>query len=157
LPDRAAKRARKIVLRAPLGLQWVIASVAVGIVIVVVGAIFLVRAGGPPGAPYEDVGPVDAVGDARFDEARGVLYVGALGRVRAFDVDPADVPVYCEASRQLESPSGRVWSPTGRALDGGPSLREHPTVVVDGVLYLDPTSRAESAPPEDRDPVRACF
>lgn len=157
LPERAAKRARKIVLRSPLGLQWVIASVVAGVVIVVAAAIFLTQAGGPPGGPYVEVGPVDAVGDARFDGDRDLLYVGAVGKVRAFAVDPDDVPVYCAESRQLESPGGRVWSPTGRALDGGVSLREHPTVVVDGVVYVDPTRSAEVESPEDSDPVRACF
>lgn len=156
LPERAARRARKIVLRAPLGLQWVIGAVVVGVVVVVVGVVFLTSAGGPPGEPYVEVGPVDALGPARFDEDRGVLFLTAAGPVRAFIVPGEPVPAWCPRSGHLESPDGRVWSPTGRALDGGGSLAEHPTIVVDGVLYLDQTRRRPAPVPEDRDPEPAC-
>jgi len=41
LPKQAASRARKIILRAPMGAGWIIASVALGVLIFVAGAIFL--------------------------------------------------------------------------------------------------------------------
>lgn len=156
LPERAARRARKIVLRAPLGLQWVVGAVVVGVIVVVVGVLFLTSAGGPPGEPYVEVGPVDALRPARFDRERGVLFLATSGPVRAFVVPGDEPPVWCEDSGRLESAEGRVWSPTGRALDGGDSLAEHPTVVVDGVVYLDQTRRLPAPQPEDRDVEPAC-
>jgi hypothetical protein len=143
LPERAAKRARKIVLRAPMGLQWVIAAVLAGVVVLVAGALLLTR-GGAPGDPFVAVGPVTEVaGQVAYDDRLEVLFVGLGGRVRAFDA-PADI-AYCEASRRLESPDGEVWSLTGRGTAGAPSLPEHPTLTADGVLYVDPT--ATTTPP----------
>lgn len=156
LPERAAKRARKIVLRAPLGLQWVIGAVVVGIIVVAVGVFYLTTLGSPPGEPYVEIGPVDALRPARFDEERSVLFLAASGPVRAFIVPEGTRPVWCVQSGRLESTSGRVWSPTGRALDGGDSLAEHPTLVVDGVVYLDPTRRLDPPAPEDRGVTPAC-
>lgn len=156
LPERAAKRARKIVLRAPLGLQWVLGAVAAGIVLVVVGIVFLTRADEAPGPPFEAIGPHAAVGDARYLEDDGVLLVGAAGRVRAFIVEGDQVPVWCEPSGRLESADGRVWAPTGRALDGAASLDQRPVVVVDGTVYLDPTTVIRGPEPRDEDPTPAC-
>ena len=61
LPERASKRARKIVLRAPLGLQWIVAAVVFGLLVLVAGVVWL-NAGGPPGAPFVAAGPVSAGG-----------------------------------------------------------------------------------------------
>ena len=40
VPPKAAKRARKVVLRAPMGLAWVIAPLVVGVVLVAVAVVF---------------------------------------------------------------------------------------------------------------------
>ncbi len=138
LPERAAQRARKIVLRAPLGMQWIVASLVAGVIVVVAGVLLLTRGGGAPAPPFVAVGPVAAVaGQVVYDHDLDLLLVGLGGRVRAFDA-PADV-TYCEASRRLESPDGEVWSLTGRGTGGTASLAEHPTVTSDGVLYVDPS------------------
>ncbi len=158
LPAKAARRARKIVLRAPLGLQWVLAALAAGVILLLVGLVFVAGAGRPPDAPYVAVGPVEAIGDARYDDERRVLFVAAAGRIRAFPIpDPDDVPVYCTASGRLESAAGRVWRLTGRAIDGGRSLDQHPTMVVRGVVYLDPSTRLPGPPPHDTDAEPTCF
>jgi hypothetical protein len=137
LPERAAKRARKIVLRAPLGAQWIVASLVAGVVVVVAGVLLLTR-GGAPGEPYVAVGAVeDVAGRVVFDDQLELLLVGLGGRIRAFQA-PADV-TYCDATRRLESPDGEVWSLTGRGTAGTASFAEHPTVTADGVLYVDPT------------------
>jgi hypothetical protein len=150
LPERAAKRARKIVLRAPLGMQWIVASVVAGIVVVVAGVLLLTR-GGAPGPPFVAVGPVDEVaGQVVFDDELELLLVGLGGRVRAFDA-PEGV-AYCEDSRRLESADGEVWSLTGRGTGGTGSFPEHPTVTADGVLYVDP-SVATSPPTPSADTV----
>jgi hypothetical protein len=150
LPERASKRARKIILRAPLGLQWVIASVVAGIVLVAAGVLFLQRGASPPGPPWVEVGPVAIVGASTYDPTHDVLLVGATGRIRAF-ADAGDVS-WCAASNRLESADGRVWSLTGRGLGGTRSLAEHPTLVVNDVVHLDPT-RTLPGPDPSPDPV----
>lgn len=158
LPERAASRARKIVLRAPLGRAWIIAAVAAGVVIAGVAVAFFVTSADPtPAEPFVAVGAVETVAPARYDQQRDVLYVGAAGRVRTFAVGEEPRPVWCAASGRIESVAGRVFSPTGRALDGGPSLDQHPTVVVDGTVYVDFTRTESGAPPRDTDAKPACF
>lgn len=144
LPPRAAKRARKIVLRAPLGLQWVVGSLIVGALVVGAGVLWL-TADDAPGDPWIALGPAAEVGAASREDDLDLLLVGN-GRVRAFAEAGEQGLAFCPASRRIESPDGGVWSLTGRGLGGQPSLREHPTLVRDGVLYVDPT-RLSSAPP----------
>lgn len=153
LPERAAKRARKIVLRAPLGLQWVIASVVAGVVVLVAGVLFLLRSGDPPPPPWQDFGAVEQVGTAREVPEFDLLLVGAGGRVRAFA--QAQGIEYCPASNRLESDAG-VWALTGRGLGGLESLDEHPTLVQDGRVYVDPTRLVPGPPPSDEVVAPAC-
>ena len=149
LPERASKRARKIVLRAPMGLHWVIASIVAGLVVVVAGVLFLQRSGDPPPAPWTPVGEVEALDASQpLDDLDAVL-VAAGGRVRAF-AGAADV-AYCPASNRLED-GAQVWNLTGRGLGGTPSLAEHPTVVHDGTVYVDPT-RTVAGPAPSTDPA----
>jgi hypothetical protein len=138
LPERASKRARKIVLRAPLGLQWVIASVVAGLVVLVAGVLFLQRGQQPPPAPWVDAGPVERIDPARADDELGVLLIAAGGQVRAFV--GADAVGYCPASNRLEATDGRVWSLTGRGFADTPSLAGHPTQLRSGRVYVDPTT-----------------
>jgi len=147
LPERASKRARKIVLRSPLGLQWVVASLFAGVVVVVAGVLFLQRSGAPPTEPWVPTTGVGELGSAYQVDHLDVLLVPGAGRVRAFaaDVDIA----YCEASNRLESADGEVWSLTGRGLGGVPSLDEHPTRIHDGTVYVDPTVRAQGPDASD--------
>lgn len=137
LPERASKRARKIVLRAPLGLQWPIAAVVAGLAVVFAGVVFLRGSDAPPPEPWIAVGEVEDIDAAQALTDLDVLLVGAGGRLRAFA--DADGVGYCEPSNRLESPDGRVWNLTGRGLGGTPSLAEHPSVIRGGRAYLDPT------------------
>lgn len=150
LPARAAQRARKIVLRAPLGAQWIVGAVVAGLVVVIAGVWFLVTSSDPPPEPWVGVGEVAEVGDAAHDPELAALLVGAGGRIRAF-AEATDVS-YCEASNRLEAPDGRIWSLTGRGLGGTASLEEHPTLVQDGVLYVDPT-RTHTGPSPSEEPA----
>jgi hypothetical protein len=154
LPERAAKRARKIVLRAPLGLQWVIASLVAGLVVVVAGVLFLQRGAEPPPAPWVEVGAVEDLHPARFDPDLEVLLVTGGGRVRAF-VDAGEV-AYCAASNRLEAGDGRVWSLTGRGFADVPSLEEHPTQLHDGQVYLDPTVSVPGPAPTTDEVAPGC-
>lgn len=149
LPPRASKRARKIVLRAPLGLQWVVASLLAGVVLVGAGWLLLRSSAEPLPPPWVAVAPVEEVGDARFDADLDALIVGTSGRIRAF-VGASGID-YCPVSNRLESPDG-VWSLTGRGLGGAASLDEHPTFVRDDLLYVDP-SRTLAGPPAAPDAV----
>jgi len=138
LPDRAARRARKIVLRAPLGLQWVVASLVAGLVVLVAGLLLLGRASAPPGPPWTLLGAVETLAPSAVDEGSGLLVVHVGGRVRAFSA-PEGV-VYCAASNRLEHPDGRVWALTGRGTGGRASLAPVPTLTVAGTAYVDATS-----------------
>ena len=145
LPERAARRARKIVLRAPLGLQWVLGAVAAGAAVLVAGAVLLSGGDRPPGPPWVAVGPVAAMPDAAPDAATDLLLVTVGGRLRAFEAPPGTA--YCAATNRLEHPDGRVWAVTGRGLGGTPSLASAPTLGVAGVGYVDPTVRLPGPEP----------
>jgi hypothetical protein len=136
LAPRAAKRARKIVLRERMGLGWPLAAVLAGVVIAVVAAVFFLRTG-PPGPPFVAViSIIDiAPGTAELG-GEDVLVVRAAGRVRAFRAP--GVPVWwCGRNRRLES-AGSVWTIDGALTGGeGESLRPLETAVHDGRVYVD--------------------
>ncbi|MFA9429731.1 hypothetical protein [Egicoccus sp. AB-alg2] len=153
LPERASKRARKIVLRAPLGLQWVVASVLAGLVVVAAGVLFLQRSGEPPPAPWTPVGEIDELAASQpLDDLDAVL-VAAGGRIRVF-ADAAGV-AYCEPSNRLED-GARVWNLTGRGLGGAASLAEYPTIVHDGTVYVDATRTVAGPAPSSDAAEPAC-
>lgn len=145
LPARAARRARKIVLRAPLGLQWVVGAVAAGAVLVVAGLLLLGRGDAPPGPPWRSLGPIEALPTAAPDPSSGLLVVTVGGRLRALEAPPGTT--YCPDTNRLEHPDGRVWAVTGRGYAGTSSLATAPTLSVAGDGYLDPTVRVPGAEP----------
>jgi len=147
LPERASKRARKIVLRAPLGAQWIVASLVAGGVVLIAGVWFLLSAGAAPEEPWVAVAEVEDVGRALALPDRDVLLVAGAGRIRAF-ADAGEV-AFCADSNRLEAPDGRVWSLTGRGFAGATSLSEHPTMLHEGSVYLDPTTSLPGPEPSD--------
>lgn len=162
LPERASRRARKIVLRAPMGIQWVVGSLVVGVVVVVAG--WLALRDTTPGPPYELV-PAELVTPTRggvqlweptgTDESAIVVTVG--NRTRVFAWEGGDLPAVCLESGLVEGNDGRVWRPTGRGLDGTESLAEHPLVVTDGgVLHADPTTTITPLPSDPEPVERGC-
>lgn len=150
LPERASKRARKIVLRAPLGAQWVVAALVAGVVVVVAGVVFLLQGSDAPGEPWIAAGEVATIGRASPGSDGSVLLVPGAGRVRAFAT--TQELAYCEATNRIESPQGEVWTLTGRGLGGASSLQEHPTQLHEGIVYLDPT-RTLPGPEASPEPV----
>jgi hypothetical protein len=152
LPPRAARRARKIVLRERMGLHWPLAALAACVLLVVVGLVYLLRSG-PPGAPFLSLGPVegltadDGTTVVPSDVYRAFLVVTAGGRVRVFAAPAADV-TYCEDTRALEGDGGQVWTPDGILVGGqGESLTPLASTVHRGQLYADPTAGTDL--PED--------
>ncbi len=160
LPERASKRARKIILRAPMGIQWVIGSLAVGVVVVIAGW-FALRDQAPT-EPYVEVpaGLVEAAdGVALWDHGASsteALVVTAGNRSRVFAWGDGDVPVLCDESGLLEATDGRAWRLTGRGLGGTPSLVEHPVIIHDGVLYADPMTTLDPLVPDPDPADTAC-
>lgn len=151
LPQRASQRARKIVLRAPLGLQWVVASLLAGVVVVVAGLLFLRTGSAPPGAPYAPVAALTELPELLVtsigDQEVAILSAGGRTRVFAAGEDAAELR-YCTDENRLVA-GDTVWLPTGRGLAGAPSLDEHPSVVHDGMLYVDPSRSVPGPPPSD--------
>ena len=160
LPERASKRARKIILRAPLGLQWIVGALLAGMVVLIAGAVFLQRSDDPPPEPWTmtaSVSELEAAEVVELPSPEGtteVLIVTAGGRIRAF----ADPPLlqYCTTSNLLEAPDGRSWNLTGRGLGGVASLPQHPTLVQDGRLYVDPSSVTAGPEPLSRTAANSC-
>lgn len=154
LPSRAAARARKIVLRAPLGRAWIVASLVAGVVVAAAGLVFLATASAPPGPPWVALGALEDLPDASRPTGSDVLVVTTGGRVRAF-VAPPEVDL-CPASGRLEAPDGRVWALTGRGAAGTPSLATRPTLVHRGTVHLDPTTLVEGPTPSAEPLEPAC-
>lgn len=156
LPERAARRARKIILRAPLGLQWIIAALVAGVVVAVAGTVFLVRSGGPPTEPWVVVDRLEALDPSRVHQPLDVLVVTAAGRPRAFPDATARGLSYCPETHRVESAGGGTWTLTGRGLEGRPSLAQLPTRVHSGTVYVDPTTTLEPPPPSDEPAGPGC-
>jgi hypothetical protein len=154
LPERAARRARKIVLRAPLGLQWVVASLVAGAVLLAAGVLLLGRGTEGPQAPWVTLGPVARLEASAVDPSTGLLVVTVGGRLRAFDAP--DGVAYCAPSNRLEHPDGRVWALTGRGYAGTTSLVPVPTVTVAGEAFLDPTVRGAALDAFEEAAVPGC-
>ena len=154
LPERASKRARKIVLRAPLGAQWIVASLVAGVAVVVAGVLFLQQSSGTPSAPWTPAAEVAELDRATPGADGTVLLVVGASRVRAF-VDAASLE-YCEPTNRLESADGRVWTLTGRGLGGATSLDEHPTTIHGGTVYVDPTRRLPGPAASDEPAEPGC-
>jgi hypothetical protein len=163
LPERAGRRARKIVLREQMGLGWPIASLLAGLVLLATGVVYVLTRVGAPDPPYADVGALEDL-DARGAATVALpgadvdaLAVRAGGGLRVFAA-PGDDVVYCAESRRLESAAGAVWSVTGR-LHGGPgrSLQPLPVEVHDGRVYVDATAELPRPAEDDRGEQPACW
>lgn len=156
LPPRAARRARKIVLRERMGLQWPIAAAVAAVVVALGGGVFLLRGAGPPGEPFVPVTRLTALAPGATEAAAAdgteVLLVRAAGGVHAFVAPDGVGPRFCESSGRLEA-DGRVWTLEGRLVGGDTdagSLARVPVTVFDGAVFVDPT-----APKPAPEPSRA--
>jgi hypothetical protein len=156
LPEQAAHRARKIILRERMGLGWPVAAALASLCVAAAGAFFLLRGASPPGEPFTRAGGLEQVppgGETVIDISRythGVL-VTRVGGLAAFAAPAAD-SAYCPASGYLEASSGSVWSLGGRLLAGpGSSLQPVAVRVAEGQLYLS-TEPGPAPPPTSSGP-----
>jgi len=160
LPERAARRARKIVLREQMGLGWPLAAVAAALLVAGVGVTFLARSG-PPDDPLRAAGPLAevAAGTAGVVAVEGggeVLVVRAGGRVRTF-APPDGTVRWCEDSSRLEAADGRVWTLDGILVGGdGGGLRAVPSSVYGDTVYADVTSPGRDLPADPGGETPAC-
>lgn len=161
LPPRAAKRARKIILREPMGLQWAIAAVIAGVLVLAAGAVLFGLRSGPPSTPFVAAGEISRV-DPRgvatlpLDDGRDVLVLRGAGGVAVF-ADPTGTVRWCAERSRLIAPTGAVWEPDGRLVGGGGrSLARLPAQVHDGVLYVDASAAGMRQEPLDRDEAATC-
>jgi hypothetical protein len=157
LPPKAAKRARKIILREPMGLQWAIAAVIAGMLVLAAGGVLLLLRSGPPAAPFAAVGEIAQIdprgaGTLAADGGRAVLVLRGAGGVAVFD-DPGTPLRWCAPRSRLIADTGAVWQADGRLVGGtGRSLARVPAQVHDGVLYVDTRAdgtRLESRPQQE--------
>jgi hypothetical protein len=160
LPPRAAKRARKIILREPMGLHWAVAAAVAGVLVLVAGGVLLSRTG-PPGPPFVAVGGLEQVdpggaGDLPVGDGRDVLVLRGAGGVTVFAAP--DVPVaWCAPRSRLIGGGTAVWQPDGRLVGGtGDSLARLPAQVHDGVLYVDAVAAGTRAKPDPRGESDVC-
>ena len=148
LPPKAAKRARKIILREQMGWQWPLAAGVAALLVVVAGVFFLLGLNRAPAEPFVAVGSITQVppGDAAVltADGRSAVVVRAGGGLRAFEAQH-DTTVWCPVSQRLESPDS-TWQLDGTRTHGiGESLRPLAAQVFDGTVYVDFTS--PSTPP----------
>lgn len=154
LPERAAKRARKIVLREQLGVGWITASVIAGVLLLATGVAFVLSQTGPPGPPFVEAVALDEVSPsstARVEAAgTAVVIVRAGGGLRSY-LAPAGAVRYCPDSGHLEGDDDSVWTREGRLIGGpGESLEPVPAQAHAGTIYVDPSAPGPPPAPDDQ-------
>lgn len=161
LPERAARRARKIVLREQMSAGWPLASLVAGAVLVLAAAVFLLTRTGPPGPPFEPVAEVEAITPRSLARVPAggsgeVLLVHTGSAVRALEA-PAGEVAYCVDSGHLEAPGGSVWDVGGQRVGGtAASLASFPVELHGGAVYVDPTTSLPPPPPAGDEVTPAC-
>lgn len=163
LPPKAAKRARKIVLREQMGFGWPLAAVATALLVAVAGGVYLYTSSRGPTDPFRPVQPLTSVPvagaatlvvEGASDPGASVLVVRAGGTVRAFRPDQ-DV-AWCPQSQRLESEDS-AWTVDGRLVHGpGESLQPVRSVVYDGVVYADLETQLPPPPSGPPGPAPVC-
>jgi hypothetical protein len=127
--------------RGRLGIHWVIGSIAVGLVILLVGTWTLFRADQPE-PPYRPVGAIETfpVGQAR--EVLGGVFVGVAEGGEPYAVaEPANCPLEATDSGYTDC-LGVSYGWDGGPLGRGDPLQALPLQVHRGQVYVDPTGDA---------------
>jgi hypothetical protein len=124
--------------RGTLGIQWVVGSIAVGLLIVLAGTLLFARLSRPP-EPFQPVGELEAFPEGSAREVLAGVYVG-LTR----EGDPVAVaePVNCPlevTDRGYRDCLDLGYGFDGRPLGRGDHLTTLPLEVYRGEIYIDPT------------------
>ncbi|MBA2730443.1 MAG: hypothetical protein H0U48_06795 [Euzebyaceae bacterium] len=156
LPQRAARRARKIVLREQMGRSWLLAAFGATALVAVAGLVFVLVAGRAPGEPFSLAGLVDRVAQGDAGMVGNAFVIRGGGSVRAF-VPPKGEVQWCAQTDRLEAADGRVWTADGRLVGGrGRSLTPLRSTVFQGTLFVDHDTPLPSPAPDDRGAVPGC-
>ncbi len=148
LPPRAA--GRKLVIRAQLGLPWVLGALAAALLLLVAGVVFVVARPDRPGPPYADEGPLAQYAEQDVTPlSRGSAWVD---RRRGLDVFV--MAAFCVSDGGWIGPGGPRFDEAGRSETGTGAYRAR-VKVVSGRLYVDltrqtrVTGQTEPLPPCD--------
>jgi hypothetical protein len=124
--------------RGTLGIQWVVGSIVIGLLIVLVVTWLLFRA---PGAPFRGVGPLDRFAPGTATEVLDNVFVARTEDGEAFAVTSREPNCPLEViDRGLEDCSGRKYGFDGSAFnEKRSSLPRLPLQVHGGNVCVDPS------------------
>lgn len=149
LPRRAANR--KILIRAELGLPWLVAALVFAAAILLAGVGYFLTRPARPGPPYVDRGPL-----SRYAEGEVTAFPDGSGWLdrRTGLTAIGDAVSFCASDGGwVDDETGR-YDAAGRRAGGGDGLLVLPVRAASGRVYVDPTGgrRAQGAAP----PMAAC-
>jgi hypothetical protein len=133
LPRKAADR--KLIIRAQLGLPWVLAALAAAGVLAVAAVAFVLSRPTTPGRPYVDQGPLATYPEQDVTPLRDGS--GWLDRRTGLAAVAGPV-AFCPADGGWVGPDGTRYDAQGRT-DGGPGLTLWAVRAASGHVYVDPT------------------
>lgn len=127
--------------RGRLGVQWVIAPIVLGVVLLVAGWLFL--RGDEPGPPWRPVADASSLPLGEGRETLPGIHIGRLadGRVIAVVEDPGCALEPSDGGYVACDGSG--YGLDGLPADEGDPLDLVPVRIHDGILYANPSERIE--------------
>jgi hypothetical protein len=149
LPRKAANR--KLIIRAQLGLPWVLAALGAAALLAVAAVAFVLSRPSTPGAPYRDEGPLSAYPEQAVKPLPGAD--GWLDR-RTGLAAVAGAVAFCPADGGWVGEDGRRYDEEGRS-ENGTGLTLWAVRAASGHVYVDRTTtttvtgQAEPLPPCD--------
>ena len=134
LPPRAARR--KLLIRAQLGLPWMVSALVFAVAILAAGTAYLLLRPARPPAPFVDQGPISRYADGAVTSLPdGSGWLDRRGGLTAIGDDVA----FCPADGGWVDPAGARFDADGRRAEGGPGLLRLPVRAADGRVFVDPT------------------
>lgn len=150
LPRKAAKR--KIVIRAELGRRWMLASLAVGAGILLLGATFLLSGPDAPGPPFVEQGRLSRYAEGEVTPlADGSGWLDRRTGLRAVGGDVA----HCPADGGWVDEEGQRYDAAGHAASGSDGLEIRRVSVVGGRVYVHPSGTRVRPPDAGAAPAAA--
>jgi hypothetical protein len=132
LPRKAASR--KLVIRAQLGLPWVLAALGAAALVLLAGAAFFLSRPDRPGRPYVDEGRLNAYPEQAVTPLRS----GAGWLDRRTGLAATGAVDLCDDDGGWVGPGGERYDAQGRAADGS-GLVLYAVRAAGGHVYVDPT------------------